>query len=160
MNPVICLRGTIEDVRIFVMSGEKNLAALLQNIHPEMQDGVFVFCSLPHGHALPPNITPVSLFREQEGTAFVIRREEAQKAGLSYEFPSRLITLTVHSALDAVGFLAAVTGRLAQAGISVNPVSGFYHDHLFVPEARAEEALRLLAVNQRGQVAVSRPEVG
>ncbi len=52
--------------------------------------------------------------------------------------------MTVHSSLEAVGFLAALTTRLAAAGISVNPVSAFYHDHLFVPENRAEEAVRLL----------------
>jgi len=27
----------------------------------------------------------------------------------------------------------------------VNPVSGFHHDHLFVPEGREEDALRILA---------------
>jgi hypothetical protein len=43
-----------------------------------------------------------------------------------------------------VGFLAAVTARLADAGIAVNAVSAFYHDHLFVPESRAEEAFGLL----------------
>jgi hypothetical protein len=36
----------------------------------------------------------------------------------------------VHSSLDAVGFMAAVTTRLAKINIGVNPVSGFYHDHL------------------------------
>lgn len=55
-----------------------------------------------------------------------------------------MITLTVHSSLEAVGFLAAVTGRLTEAGISVNAVSAFYHDHLFVPEHRAGEALHHL----------------
>jgi hypothetical protein len=30
-----------------------------------------------------------------------------------------MVTLTVHSALDAVGFLAAITTRLAATGISV-----------------------------------------
>jgi len=142
------------------MTGERNLSKLLENIRPEMQDGVFVFCSLPQGQSLLTNITPISLFREREGTAFVVRREEAERAGLSYEFPSRLITLTVHSALDAVGFLAAITSRLAEACISVNPISGFYHDHLFVPEKRADDALRLLAVNQTNQAAVSAHAVG
>jgi hypothetical protein len=33
------------------------------------------------------------------------------------------------------------------AGISVNPVSGFYH--LFVPVDRAEEAMRLLVMPER-----------
>ena len=55
-----------------------------------------------------------------------------------------MITLSVHSSLEAVGFLAAITARLANAGISVNAVSAFHHDHLFVPEHRASEALRLL----------------
>ena len=84
------------------------------------------------------------IFREREGTTLVVRREEAESAGLSYQFASRLITLTVHSSLEAVGFLAAIAGRLAEAGISVNAVSAYYHDHLFVPEDRADEALRLL----------------
>ena len=55
-----------------------------------------------------------------------------------------MITLNVHSALDAVGFLAAVVSLLASAGISVNAVSAYHHDHLFVPVARADEAMRLL----------------
>jgi uncharacterized protein len=55
-----------------------------------------------------------------------------------------MITLDIHSSLEAVGFLAAITTRLAAAGMGVNPVSAFYHDHLFVPAERAEEALGLL----------------
>jgi hypothetical protein len=74
----------------------------------------------------------------------VLRREDAESAGLSYQFVARLITLTVHSSLDAVGFLAAITARLAEAGIAVNAVSAFHHDHLFVPEHRAEEALAVM----------------
>jgi hypothetical protein len=42
---------------------------------------------------------------------------------------------------------------LADAGISVNAVSAFYHDHLFVPDHRAEEALCLLPK-------MSKPEAG
>jgi ACT domain len=37
-----------------------------------------------------------------------------------------------------------ITARLAEVGISVNTVSAFYHDHLFVPDHRVEEALSLL----------------
>ena len=126
------------------MSGERDLATLLQNMKPEMHDGVFVFCSIPADNDIPAALKPVQIFREREGTTLVVRREEAEGAGLSYQFASRLITLTVHSSLEAVGFLAAITGRLAEAGISVNAVSAYYHDHLFVPEHRADEALRIL----------------
>jgi hypothetical protein len=86
----------------------------------------------------------VHIFHESEGTTLVVTREEAEAAGLAYQFASRLITLTVHSSLESVGFLAAVTAPLAEAGISVNAVSAFYHDHLFVPVDRAEEAMRIL----------------
>jgi hypothetical protein len=124
--------------------GEIDLAILLRDIKPEMHEGIFVFCTIAQGADIPAAIHPLLTFREQEGTTLVLRREEAQSAGLSYQFASRLITLTIHSSLDAVGFLAAVTAHLAEAGIAVNAVSAFHHDHLFVPEERADETLRLL----------------
>ncbi len=124
--------------------GECDLAVLLRDIKPEMHEGVFVFCTIAEDADISTAIRPLLVFREQEGMTLVLRREDADAAGLGYQFASRLITLTVHSSLDAVGLLAAVTARLAEASISVNAVSAFYHDHLFVPEHRADEALRLL----------------
>lgn len=126
------------------MPAELDLAALLRDMKPEMHDGVFVFCTIANDAEIPAAVTPQLAFREPEGTTLVIPREEAERLKLPHQFPSRLITLTVHSSLDAVGFLAAITARLAAAAISVNAVSAFYHDHLFVPEQRAEEALSLL----------------
>ena len=126
------------------MTGERGLDALLRNVKPEMQPGTFVFCTIPPGEPIPAAVNPLLTFREQEGTTLVIPREEAEAAGLRYAFASCLITLTVHSALDAVGFLAAITARLAAAGISVNAVSAFHHDHLFVPVERADEAMAIL----------------
>ena len=111
---------------------------------PEMQEGIFVFCTVSEVAEIPTALKPLLAFREREGTTFVLRREDAESLGLRYHFVSRLITLTVHSSLDTVGFLAAITTRLAQAGISVNAVSAFYHDHLFAPDHRANEALALL----------------
>jgi hypothetical protein len=126
------------------MPGERNLETLLQNMKPEMHEGVFVFCSLSQDEEIPATLRPVLIFREREGTACILRRKEAEAAGLPYQFASRLITLSVHSSLEAIGFLAAITGRLAEAGISVNAVSAFHHDHLFVPEHRADETLHHL----------------
>ncbi|MGE5159526.1 MAG: ACT domain-containing protein [Gemmatimonas sp.] len=126
------------------MAGELGLDALLRAMKPEMQQGIFVFCTIAAGQSIPAAINPVLTFREQEGTTFVMRREEAESIGLGFELAWRLITLTVHSSLQAVGFLAAITAPLAEAGISVNVVSAFYHDHLFVPEYRADEAMLLL----------------
>ncbi|MHB0768293.1 ACT domain-containing protein [Bradyrhizobium sp. 5.13L] len=126
------------------MAGELDLNALLKNMNPDLYPDLFVFCTVPHDERLPADIRPLLTFREHEGTTLVTRREDAERAGLRYTFTSRLITLTVHSALDAVGFLAAVTSRLANAGISVNAVSAFYHDHLLVPADRADEAMAVL----------------
>nr|WP_255536405.1 ACT domain-containing protein [Pacificimonas pallii] len=62
-----------------------------------------------------------------------------------------MITLNVHSSLAAVGFLARITTALAKAGIGVNPVSGFHHDHLFVPDGRERDAMAVLAQVSAGK---------
>ncbi|WP_375160675.1 ACT domain-containing protein [Bradyrhizobium sp. RDT46] len=126
------------------MAAERDLQVLLRGMKPELRPGIFVFCTIPANEGIPAAISPLLTFREQEGTTLVIPREEAEAAGLRYAFASRLLTLTVHSALDAVGFLAAITARLAEAGISVNAVSAFHHDHLFVPVDHADDAIAIL----------------
>jgi hypothetical protein len=126
------------------VTSETNLETLLSNMKPEMRDSVFVFASIAKDDRIPAAIQPLMTFREREGITLVVRREEAERTGMRYQFVCRLITLTVYSSLDAVGFLAAITARLAEAGISVNAVSAFHHDHLLVPEQRADEALKLL----------------
>ncbi|MDE5459944.1 ACT domain-containing protein [Bradyrhizobium sp. CSS354] len=126
------------------MTGERDLNALLRDMKPDRRPGIFVFCTIPTDQLIPAALSPLLTFREQEGTTLVIPREQAEAAGLCYAFASSLITLTVHSALDAVGFLATITARLATAGISVNAVSAFHHDHLFVPADRADDAMAVL----------------
>jgi hypothetical protein len=56
-----------------------------------------------------------------------------------------MITLNVTSSLEAVGFMAVIATRLATRNMGVNPVSGFYHDHLYVPLGREDEAVEELA---------------
>jgi hypothetical protein len=82
--------------------------------------------------------------REQEGLTLVVEQSEADTAGLSYEYVAAWITLEVHSALEAVGLTAAISKALTDAGISCNVVAGYTHDHLFVPEDRAQDALAAL----------------
>jgi GNAT superfamily N-acetyltransferase len=66
------------------------------------------------------------------------------RLGLAAEYRCAWITLRVASSLAAVGMLARVTAALARRGISVNPVAGFHHDHLFVPHDRAADAMAAL----------------
>ena len=126
------------------MAGETDLKKLLATMTPELLPGVHVFVTLPPGRQVPGTLEPVMLFREHEGTTLIVIEDRAKAAGLEATFRCRMITLNIHSSLEAVGFLAAITARLARAGMGVNPVSAFYHDHLFVPADRAEEAMDLL----------------
>lgn len=123
--------------------GETDLATLLRSMRPVLRDGIYVFVTLPPGSDRL-RIEPLMSFREAEGLTLIISEEEAAAFGLEPVFRSRLITLDVHSSLEAVGFLAVITSHLAAAGMGCNPVSAFYHDHLFVPADRAEEALEIL----------------
>ncbi|WP_214477487.1 ACT domain-containing protein [Mesorhizobium sp. dw_380] len=126
------------------MTGETDLKTLLASMTPELLDGIYVFAKLAPGVPQPDGLEPVMVFREREGTTLIVTEEAARTAGLTASFRCRMITLNIHSSLEAVGFLAAITTRLAAAGMGVNPVSAFYHDHLFVPADRAEEAMELL----------------
>jgi hypothetical protein len=126
------------------MSGETNLDVLLGSMRPTLQDGVFVFVTLAPGAAPPADVDPVMVFGEREGQTLILRQADATRTGLAGAFPCRMITLDIHSALEAVGFLAVVLPALAAAGMGVNPVSAFFHDHLFVPAERAEEAMAIL----------------
>jgi hypothetical protein len=81
---------------------------------------------------------------EPEGASAVLARGEAERLGVPYRDVFRLITLSVHSDLLAVGLIAAVSRRLAEAGIPCNVLSALHHDHLLVPSAEAGRALDLL----------------
>jgi hypothetical protein len=120
---------------------ETDLATLIRSMSPRLMAGTFVFVSTNAIHA---GVHPVMTFRETEGTTLIVPQDQATAAGLRASFPSRMITLEIASSLEAVGFLAAITAALASAGIAVNPVSAFHHDHLFVPEARADAAMAIL----------------
>ena len=124
------------------MTGGHDLTALLRGMDPVMHQQTYVFATMKG--AIPTGISPRMTFQEAEGTTLILTQDEAETAQMAYEFPCRMITLNIHSALDAVGFLARVSTRLAALNMGVNPVAGFYHDHLFVPEARAEQAMDAL----------------
>lgn len=126
------------------MGGETELAKLLGAMRPELRPGTFVFVTMALAERPPDGVEPLMIFKEKEGWTCIVGEEAARNAGLASTFRCRMITLAVHSSLEAVGFMAVVTTRLAAAGIGVNPVSGFYHDHLFAPADRAEEALAIL----------------
>lgn len=113
-------------------------------MNPILRDEEYVFCSVNHHDNSYLKLDPICIFREDEGLTLIVRRDRADAADISYSSIFRMVTLSVHSSLDAVGFLATITSKLAQHGISINSISAYYHDHLFVPAARACEVMTLL----------------
>lgn len=126
--------------------GERDLGRLLAELRPRLDERAFVFCSLPAaGLADVVALAPVAVVAEDEGLTVVVEAGRAEDAGLSFTGRFARITLQVHSSLEAVGLTAAVAGRLAERGISANVVAGLFHDHLFVPWERREEAVEVLS---------------
>lgn len=120
-------------------------------------DGVHVFATLAPGTTI--DVEPVASIVEREGRTVVLPEADAQRLGLASTYRCAWITLRAYTALDGVGLLARVTAALAARGISVNPVAGFHHDHLFVPVERADEALEVLRGPASTRVVVGEHEI-
>ena len=140
--------------------GETSLPKLLQSMNPTLQPDTYVFGHIPAASdddfqnvlRVLVSVPTQMLFRENEGWTAVVQEEVAQGIGLDHVFPCKKITLNVHSSLEAVAFMAAVATRLAsEVACGINPVSGYHHDHLFVPvgkEHAVMEALKKLSSEQ------------
>jgi len=126
------------------MSGIRDLEQLLISLAPTLTDTDYVFCTLQGRLMEYLDLSPIAHFVEEEGLTLVLEKQMAQHAGLTFEGVYRKITLQVHSSLDAVGLTAAVATRLAAEGISANVIAAYYHDHIFVPAEKAEQALAAL----------------
>lgn len=125
------------------MSGETNLDELIKSLNAKLVDGLYVFVTVKQDQ-IPATLRPRMIFQEAEGTTLIILQSEAEQHALPFEFPCRMITLNIHSSLEAVGFIARIAKELAKHDMGVNPVSGFFHDHLFVPDGREQDAMDVL----------------
>ena len=126
------------------MTGESNLEILLREMSPLLRDEEYIFCTVEGGYGDYAELSPVASFQEPEGLTLIITKDAALAANQPVSVSFRLITLQVHSSLEAVGLTAVISKALADHGISANVVAGYYHDHIFVPRDRAQEALKAL----------------
>jgi hypothetical protein len=127
------------------MTGEKGLEKLLTLMAPCVFPDEYVFCVVPDGkYGDYFEYCPVASFMESEGLTLVLTRKNADKAELQYDSIFKRITLEAHSSLEAIGLTAAVSGKLAENGISANVIAGYFHDHIFVQAEKAEKALEFL----------------
>jgi len=128
--------------------GELDLKILLSSLTTTLHPDTFVFIAMPDSVTsigeLPPSLNAQMAFQEPEGLTIITTEADATSHGLQFTFRCRMITLNVHSSLEAVGFIARIAAKLTELGIGVNPISGFYHDHLFVPVGREQEVITAL----------------
>ena len=110
-------------------------------LEPALHAEPYVFVSVSEP---PPVVRPFAAIQEDEGLTLVLTRDEADRAGLPYEYTAARVTLKIGSSLSAVGLTAEVSRVLADAGISCNVIAGFSHDHLFVDWDRGPDAEALL----------------
>lgn len=128
------------------MIGISDLNNLIKSMKPKLITNDLVFCLVSDETYNTLTFIPILMFKESEGITLILPKEIALKKSLCQEDEKTwvMISLTVHSSLEAIGFLAKITNYLANNEISVNVVSAYYHDHLFVLSKDAEKALNLL----------------
>ncbi len=121
-------------------------------LRPHLHEGAYAFARRAHGPGLDglAELGVVATMWEEEGLTLVLPLQRAQSAGLEVLFEAAWITLQATTALDAVGLTAAFATALAEQGISCNVIAGASHDHVFVDEARGEEARQILAAIEWG----------
>jgi hypothetical protein len=125
------------------MNAETNLTVLLKSMEPVLNEGEYVFCSLPIGFEIPAEEI-ISSIRETEALSVVIHKDRADALKLTYQLVHSWITLSVHSSLEAIGLTATFSKALTDAHISCNVIAGYYHDHIFVSKQEAANAMRVL----------------
>lgn len=127
------------------MPGETDLSTLLKGLTPVLDEARYVFVCVPNMDAMLPIKNEVrGVFVETEGVTLIIPVAAADAMSWPYDGVFRCITCDVYSSLDAVGLTAAMAAVLTEAGISANVVAAFYHDHLFVPQQQAAQAMSAL----------------
>lgn len=111
-------------------------------MQPILNEGRYVFAVQPPKTKTPDHV--IGLFREKEGNTLILKKEDADRLNLAYEFIAAWITLQVHSSLEAVGLTAIFASELARFDIGCNVVAGYYHDHIFVDYKDGEKAIKVL----------------
>ncbi len=124
------------------MEGETDLEVMLRGMAVTRRPEAFVIVHRPDAVPLGDGIE--ALVSEREGVTVVATVEAAERHGWAYEFVAAWLTIDVHSSLEAAGLTAAFSRVLADRGIPCNVLAGYYHDHLLVPVALADDAVAAL----------------
>lgn len=109
-----------------------------------LNKGEYVFCSIDDINKISkPNI--IAYIKERHGFSVIISKNEAIRKKLSFYFISAWITLQIDSTLDSVGLTSTFSKALSDEKISCNVIAGYHHDHVFVPFAEKDKAMKVLS---------------
>lgn len=125
-------------------AGITAIERLISEMEPVLHEGEYVFVTVKDIDTIPRALT-ICEVKEKEGITVILSKTEANRLNLPFNFVAAWITLTVHSALDAVGLTAAFSTALAEHNMSCNVVAGYYHDHIFVDVKDKERAMEVLS---------------
>ena len=118
----------------------------MSDLQPNLLIDNYVFCTFSQKkYGDLEYLSPIGSFQENEGITLVITEKMAKTHNLSFDGIFKCISLKLVSKLSSVGLTKKITILLADKNISVNIYAGYYHDHIFVPLERADEAFKLLS---------------
>ena len=121
----------------------------LKNLNPVLLEGEYVFCTfLSSIYGDHDKLNPIASFTEKEGLTLVVKKESAKLNNLEFNDTFKCISLNLISSLTSIGLTALISKVLADNEISANIYAGYYHDHIFVPLEKANDALKLLCENK------------
>ena len=125
------------------------LEAALVALAPEPLDGDLALLGYPRGHA--PDVMPDAglalRIDDPWQTSLVVPAglvDSLPPASVRIE-PLRAIVLRGELPHELTGFIAALSGALARAGVPIVPIGAASRDHLLVPADRLDDALTTLA---------------
>jgi|TARA_B110000967_G_scaffold170503_1_gene180493 hypothetical protein len=121
----------------------------LKNLNPVLLEDEYVFCTfLSSIYGDHNKLNPIASFNEKEGLTLVVKKEIAKFNNLEFKGTFKCISLNLISSLTSVGLTALISKALADNEISANIYAGYYHDHIFVPLEKANDAFKLLCENK------------
>ncbi len=142
-NPEIARGGTpltdiLAQTELLVHPDEFVLVGLEPGERPRLEADLANIQSDFFQYILEPDV--LTLLVNTDSWAWLSHRYPEAKA----EGPLSIFTFSLAMDWGVVGFLAAVTGLLAQAGIPLGAVCGYYRDHLFIAVEYAKQAESIL----------------
>ena len=126
---------------------ERDLSALLSTLSVKRREGVWRFETIPADQAswvelvnLRETRQIAMLFQEEEGLTVIKTATDETEEDNRWVW----LELSVYSDLQAVGFLAKVAEALTTANVPCNAIAAYHHDHIFVPQALADAAVKAI----------------